>query len=201
MSRRIGIFGGTFDPVHCGHMIVARIAMEQYSLDEVRFMTGGMPPHKKKSGVTPAKMRHAMVAAAVKGEPGFIADDFEVDKETYSYTAETLIELKRIYPDDEIYFIIGEDSLNDILKWYRPDIIVKNCILLIYPRFGTESLDALIEERKNALGGDMRKIDAPLFGVSSTSVRKRVSEKKPIRYFVPDSVIKYIGENGLYGGR
>ena len=200
MSRRIGIFGGTFDPVHCGHMIVARLAMEQYGLDEIRLMTGGMPPHKKSSGITPARMRHEMVQAAVEGEQGFIADDFEVDKETYSYTAETLTQLNKIYPDDEIYFIIGEDSLNDILKWYRPDIIVQNCILLIFPRKGKESLEKLIAEKKAVLGGDMRSIDAPLIGVSSTAVRKRVAEGKPIRFFVPDSVVRYIEDNGLYGG-
>ena len=201
MSRRIGIFGGTFDPVHCGHMIVARLAMEQYGLDEIRFMTGGMPPHKRDSGLTPARLRHEMVQAAVEGEQGFIADDFEVDKETYSYTAETLTELRRIYPDDEIYFIIGEDSLNDILKWYRPDVIVKNCILLIFPRQSRESLKRLIEEKKAVLGGDMRAIDAPLIGISSTEVRKRAAAGKPVRFFVPDSVVRYIEDKGLYGGR
>lgn len=200
MSRKIGIFGGTFDPVHCGHLIVARMAMEQHGLDEIRFMTGGMPPHKKNTGVTPARVRHEMVRRAVDCEPGFTAYDFEVDKETYSYTAETLVELKKLYPEDEIYFIIGEDSLNDILKWHRPDVVASNCILLIYPRTGISSLKRLIKEKSAIIGGDMRVIDAPLFGVSSTSVRRRVAEGKPIRYFVPDSVIKYIEENGLYGG-
>ena len=198
MKRRIGILGGTFDPIHCGHMIIARSAMEQYKLDEVRFMTGGNPPHKKGSDITPAEVRHGMVKSAVEDEPGFIADDYEVNKETYSYTAETLTALRKKYGDAQLYFIIGEDSLMDLPDWYEPEVILDNCILLVYPRDDTSDTDGLINERRLMLGGDIRKIDAPLFGVSSTEIRERAETGLSIKYLVPERVIKYINEKKLY---
>lgn len=198
IGKKIGILGGTFDPIHCGHMIIARSAMEQYGLDEVRFMTGGNPPHKSGNEITPALMRHGMVKRAVEDEPLFFADDHEVLKETYSYTAETLEELRGKYGDAEIYFIIGEDSLADLPDWYRPDRILENCILLVYPRGHADELDRLIAERKKVLGGDIRKIDAPVFGVSSTQIRERAEAGLSLKYLVPDNVIKYIRENKLY---
>ena len=196
--RKIGILGGTFDPIHCGHMIIARLAMEQYGLDEVRFMTGGNPPHKSGNAITPARLRHGMVMSAVAGEPGFTADDFEVNKESYSYTAETLTALGEIYEDAELYFIVGEDSLRDLPRWYRPETILKNCILLVYPRYDMIGFDELIKARAEELGGDIRKIDAPLFGVSSTEIRERAEAGLSVKYLVPESVIKYMKEKRLY---
>ncbi len=198
MKRKIGILGGTFDPIHCGHMIVARAAMEQFGLDEVRFMTGGNPPHKRGRGVTDALTRHRMVCCAVRGEPGFAADDLEVNKKTYSYTAETLAGLKEKLGGAEIYFIAGEDSLRELPGWYEPERILESCVLLVYPRTEPETLDALIAERRSALGGDIRKIDAPLFGVSSTDIRERIAAGLSVKYIVPDGVIEYIESKGLY---
>lgn len=196
--RKIGILGGTFDPIHCGHLIVARSAMEQYGLEEVHFMTGGNPPHKRETELTPANIRHRMVINAVEGESGFVADDFEVNKKTYSYTAETVSELKKKLSDTEIYFIVGEDSLRDLPQWYKPEVILENCVILVYPRDEASELDALIEERREMLGGDIRKIDAPLFGISSTQIRNRAAQGRSVKYLVPDGVIRYINETGLY---
>lgn len=195
--KKVGILGGTFDPVHNGHMLIARAAMEQYELCEVLLMTGGNPPHKRQTGVTPARLRHEMVKLAASGESGLIPFDYEVDKETYSYTYETMTELNEKYPDTEWYFIIGEDSLKDIVKWYKPEIIVKKCILLVYPRGGSD-FNELIDKRRKELAADIRKIDAPLFGISSTEIRNRVRDCKSIRYYVPDAVNEYITENKLY---
>lgn len=198
MKRKVGILGGTFDPIHCGHMIVARSAMEQFGLDEVRFMTGGNPPHKREQCVTDARIRHSMVCCAVKDETGFAADDHEVNKKTYSYTAETLEELREKLRDTEIYFIVGEDSLRDLPDWYRPEQILEDSVLLVYPRIASEDLDELIAERRRVLGGDIRKIDAPLFGVSSTDIRERIAAGLSVKYIVPDGVIDYIETAGLY---
>jgi nicotinate-nucleotide adenylyltransferase len=140
-----------------------------------------------------------MVTLAAKGENGLVPYDYEVNKSTCSYTAETMTELSEKYPDVEWYFIIGEDSLCDILKWYKPEIIVKKCILLVYPR-GSEPLDALINERKKQLDADIRAINAPLFGISSTQLRRRAAAGRSIKYFVADSVEKYIKEKRLYRG-
>lgn len=195
--KKIGILGGTFDPVHNGHMIVARSAMEQFGLDEVRIMTGGNPPHKRNADVTAADIRHEMVSIAAEGEKGLVPFDYELNKESYSYTFETVTELNEKYPEVEWYFIIGEDSLRDILKWYKPDIIVKKCILLVYPREGGFAAE-LIKERAAQLNGDIREIHAPMFGISSTEIRKRLSEGKSVKYLVPDGVEEYIKKHKLY---
>ena len=194
--KKVGILGGTFDPPHIGHMLIARAAMEQFALSNVLIMTGGNPPHK--AHITPAEVRHEMVRLAVDGEPGLVPFDFEVHKETYSYTAETLTGLKAQNPDTEYYFIIGEDSLNDIVKWYRPDIIAQNCVLLVYPRFADSRLSELIEERKSALNADIRQIAAPMLGISSTEIRERARAGKSIKYLVPDAAERYIRENKMY---
>lgn len=198
--RKIGILGGTFDPIHCGHVVIARYAMEQYGLDEVWFMTGGNPPHKRDKNVTDAAVRHEMVTLAMMNEAGFVPFDYEVYKKTYSYTVETITELNEKYPDTEFYFIIGEDSLNDLPKWYKPEIIVKKCVILAYPRGIDSKINLLIEKRRAEFDADIRKIDAPLMGMSSSEIRKRVSEDKSIYGLVPDIVNEYIKNNNLYRG-
>lgn len=198
--RKIGILGGTFDPIHCGHIVIARYALEQYDLEEVWFMTGGNPPHKRNSDVTDAAIRHKMVSLAIEGENGFIPFDYEVYKETYSYTAETLTELKEKYPDIEFYFIIGEDSLNDLTKWYRPDIIASKCIILTYPRAAGSDIGPMISDRSERLKADIRLISAPLMGVSSSEIRKRIADGRSVYGLVPDIINEYIKDNNLYRG-
>lgn len=195
---KIGILGGTFDPVHIAHLITARAALEQHGLDKVYLMTGGMPPHKTFSELTEAKARHRMVELALLGETQLVPFDYEVNKNEYSYTSETLLSLREKHPDWEIYFIIGEDSLRDIIKWHEPETICRNCVLLVYPRGEKNNIDDLIDIRRKAFCADIRKVDAALIGISSTEIRKRVAEGKSIRYMVPDAVCEYIKENGLY---
>ena len=196
--RKTGILGGTFDPVHNGHMIIARAALEQYGLDEVLLMTGGNPPHKSGADITPARVRHEMVKLAAEGEPGLIPFGYEVDKKTYSYTAKTLTELRKANPDTEYYFIIGEDSLLNIMTWYKPEIIAKSCVLLVFPRGERTALDSLIDTRKAELGADIRPINSACFGISSTDLRRRAAAGQSLRYFVPDKVAEYIARNRLY---
>jgi nicotinate-nucleotide adenylyltransferase len=196
--KKVGILGGTFDPIHNGHISLAKAALKQLKLDEVLFMTGGMPPHKNNSNITPASMRHEMTSLALENENGLVPFDYEVNKKTYSYTAKTLKELTRLYPDRKIYFIIGEDSLRDILTWYKPQEIVKLCVLAVYPRGRKSELKQLVERMKSQLGGDIRTIDAPLYNISSTDIRRRVFEGKEIDKLVPAAVEKYIKDNGLY---
>ena len=196
--KKVGILGGTFNPVHFGHIALAKAAFLQYNLDEVLFMTSGNPPHKKDVNLTPSVKRHKMVSLALEGEEKLIAYDYEVYKQTYSYTAQTLTELRQLHPDWEIYFIIGEDSLRDIFKWYKPDVVLKNCILLVYPRDNASSLEELIKNVSSELESDIRPVYAPLWDISSTQIRKLVSEGKKFDEFVPEKVRQYIIENGLY---
>lgn len=191
---KIGIMGGTFDPIHNAHIIIARYAKEEYELDKVMFMTGGNPPHK--SGVTDKLVRNKMTELGVDGE--FEINTYEVDKEDYSYSLHTLEHFNKTNPDDEIFFIIGEDSLRDILKWYKPQEILKLCTLLVFPRTSYESLKELIKETKLKLDGNILPINAPIIGFSSTMIRERIRKGKSIKNMVPDNVADYIHQNRLY---
>lgn len=194
---RTGIMGGTFDPIHNGHLIIAEYAKEQFKLDEVWFMTSGNPPHKR-GQKTDASVRHEMLKYAVKDCSGFIPCDYELHCKEYSYSALTMEYFKKKYTEREFYFIIGQDSLHNIITWYHPEILLKLAIIPVYPRIGDIQLDNEIKIIQKKLGGDFRKINAPLFGISSTEIRKRVSEGKSISFMVPHTVEKYIKEHGLY---
>lgn len=189
---KIGIMGGTFNPIHNAHLIIARYAMEQYELDKVIFMTSGNPPHKK--DVLDKAIRHEMTAMGVGDE--FEVSDYEIRKEQRSYTVHTLMHFKKINPSDELFFLIGEDSLNDIGEWYHPEEILRMCTLLVFPRESQESLNLKIS--KSNLSDRIFAIDAPVFGLSSTMIRERIKDGKSVRHMLPDSVLKYIEENELY---
>lgn len=195
--KKVGILGGTFDPVHLAHTELARCALEQYQLDYVLVMTGGMPPHKR-GKITESEIRHEMVKLALADEKDIVPYDYEVFKTEYSYTAITLTELKKLHPDWEIYFIIGEDSLQDLTKWYEPQTVTDNCILLVYPRDNNSQLDTLITERKSNFNADIRPINANVVDISSTDIRNRIKNGKSIQGLVKDSVYEFIKEKGLY---
>ena len=129
--RRIGIMGGTFDPIHNGHLAVGRQAYREYQLDEVWFMPSGHPPHKKDHAVTDAADRCAMTRLAIRNDPYFRFSDFEVRREGNTYTAQTLTLLRRQYPDVRFYFIIGADSLFEIESWYMPEKIMEQAVILV----------------------------------------------------------------------
>lgn len=195
---RTGIMGGTFNPVHNGHLIIASYAMEQYNLDEIWFITSGNPPHKRDKEMPDAMTRHKMLCLAVEDNSAFTPVDCEVRRADYSYTVNTLRNLRTSCPDRRFYFIAGQDSLHDIPKWYKPKEILSLAAMLVFPRGEGAALEAEIERVKGLFGGDIRPVDAPVFGVSSTQIRKRVFEGKSIRYIVPDKVREFIEENNLY---
>ena len=124
--KKIGIMGGTFDPIHSGHLMLGKQAYEEYDLDCVWYMPSRQPPHKKDHGITPAALRLEMVNLAVERTPFFSCSDFELRrKDGNTYTADTLRLLKEEYPDTEFYFIVGADSIFDIEKWYHPELVMK----------------------------------------------------------------------------
>lgn len=194
---RTGIMGGTFDPVHNAHLIVARYAMEQLGLSEVWFLTSGNPPHKSNTR-TNAHIRHEMLRRALKDCDGFVPCDYEVRKKENSYSALTMEHFTVKYPDREFYFIIGQDSLHNLEAWYHPEELLRRAVIPVYPRPGDIDLESEIRRVKGRLGGDFRRIRAPLFGLSSTQIRERISEGKSISFMVPEAVEKYIKEHGLY---
>ena len=197
--RKIGVMGGTFDPIHRAHIAIAKRAMEQYSLDDIIFMTSGNPPHKKDRNVTDARARLEMVRIAIDGIGGFTASDYEVSKTEYSYSVNTLKWLHTEYPDAEIYFLIGEDSLDYIDEWYRPQEILDLCIVLVYPRTSHETLKRTLTEKRSVLGGDIRIIDAPVYAVSSTQIRNLIGSGADASNLLDSRVYGYIRHNNLYG--
>lgn len=206
--RHIGILGGTFDPIHKGHLWIASQAKEEYGLTEIWLMPAGNPYFKEGDPVTPALLRFQMTALAAGEMPGFFASDYEIRKEGRTYTAETLQGLCREYPEDRFYFIIGEDALLQLRHWYHPEILFRYGVILCAKRpegpDEEERGQALLEEIRalkrdfSDSGCDIRLIHCREMDLSSTEIRKRVREGKPIVGLVPASVEAFIREQGLY---
>lgn len=184
---KIGIMGGTFDPIHNGHLKIALAAKSEYHLDKVIFLTSGNPPHKKGKKILDGKIRHIMVKRAIAEIPGFEPSDWEISRTEYSYTLNTLMHFQKEYPGDEIFFIIGGDSARDFHKWYHPEEILGLCTLLVYDRTGgTFSCDFA-----KPVHGE--KID-----ISSTEIRRRRENGEDISALVPKTVNDFIVRNNIY---
>ena len=197
---KVGLFGGTFDPIHLGHLIIAENARVRLGLDEVLFIPAGRPWLSKHENITEAHHRMAMVRLAVKTNPYFRASRVEIDRPGRTHTVDTLVELHNVYgPEAKIYVILGMDSLEALSKWHEPERVLKLGIVVGIPRPGShefepESLDAI----SAGSSAKFRMLDGPLIGISGTDVRRRVSEGLSIRNSVPQSVEAYICCHGLY---
>lgn len=200
---RIGIFGGTFDPVHNGHLICAKEVMEKLKLHKILFIPTGEPPHKIARQVTPGQDRLAMLAAAVSYEPRFEISDIECRRPDYTYTYDTLTELRRsAAPDDEFYMIIGADTLADIFNWYRSGEVFKLCSFIAMKRPGyPEDLFAENLKKAEAAGAAIFTAAVSQVDVSSTQIRKLAALGDSIDSFVPKAVAQYIQENHIYRQR
>lgn len=193
--KRIGISGGTFDPIHYGHLILAEQIREIMKLEKVIFIPSGNPPHKTKTKVTPAVHRFNMVKLATASNPNFEVSSIELEREGYSYTIDTLTQLKQIYgPDTSLYFMTGADVIPELVTWRNFDNIFPLCefVAVLRPGFNRESLLKEIEYYKKNYKAIIHIVDAPLIGISSTIIRERVREGKSIKYHVPESVEEYI---------
>lgn len=201
MKKKIGIMGGTFDPIHIGHLILAEKAYEQFKLDKVRFMPAGNPPHKKnRTGRATDEQRVEMVKRAISSNPHFELCLAEMNADGYSYTYRTLEQFKEENPDEEYYFIIGADSLFDFETWREPGRICQSCTLVVATRNQTsnERLDAAMAHLEEKFDGTFLKLDTPNLDISSHHIRQWIEEKRTIRYYVPDSVKDYIEEHQMY---
>lgn len=197
---RLGIMGGTFDPVHLGHLIIAEEARLRVGLDRVLFVPAGRPWLKAGGPKASAQDRLAMVRLAIKGNPFFDCTAIEVNRQGNSYTAVTLEELRAALGlDTELFFIVGLDSLADFHRWQRPDRILKlaTLVVLVRPGYDRSSLRVL-DKVKDGASQSAVLLEGPLIEISSTEIRRRVAQGASIRYLVPPEVERYIMAHGLY---
>ena len=182
---KIGLFGGTFDPVHHGHLILARAAVEQLHLDRLIFIPNTISPHKQARLSAPARLRLEMVRAAIAGEVSFDADDLELGREGPSYAIDTVLEMRRRHPEASLYYLIGEDNAAELHTWRRSGDLQALAQFVVLSRTG--------HGRSHSFPVVERDID-----ISSTEIRKRVAKGASIRYLVPEKVLEIIGRNNLY---
>ena len=201
--RRVGLMGGTFDPVHYGHLVVAEEVYSVLDLAEMLFVPVGQPPHKPNRVVTGAQHRLAMLELAIVGNPHFSISRVDLDRPGPSYTVETLRLLREQWGElTALYFVIGWDSLEDLLTWYDPAGILQQLSYLVAVRRpGYNERDGYRDSLETRLPGVKQRllvVPAPQFDISSTDLRQRVAEKRPIKYQVPESVEQYIKQYNLY---
>ena len=196
---RLGVFGGTFDPIHHGHLVAAEEVRARLNLHRVLFVPAGLPPHKLDLDISPTRHRIAMLQLAIASNPGFALSRVDVDRHGPCYTVDTLALLHEEYgPGTELFFIMGMDSLADILIWKNPERLIRLAQIVVAGRPGFQ---ADVDELDKVLPGAAERIsivDTPLIEVSSSDIRQRVREGLPIRYQVPEAVEAYIKEHHLY---
>jgi nicotinate-nucleotide adenylyltransferase len=195
---RVGIFGGTFDPVHVGHLILAEQARDFARLDEVWFVPAPRPPQKEGQSITRFDQRVEMLELALAGNPAFKIDPIEKDRTGRSYTADTLAELKARHPSHAFALLLGGDSLADLPGWYQPRRIVEAAELVVMARPGTPLVSA--EELTAQVGAKvaLEVVPAPQIDIASRDLRRRIAEARSIRYLVPRAIEVYIREKRLY---
>ena len=200
MSGRMGIFGGTFDPIHHGHLVIAEQVADVLGLERVIFVPGGVPPHKDPASVkAPAEHRYAMVEAAVKGNERFVVDRVEVDAGRAMYSVETVPLIKERYEGDEWFFVSGADEVSDLLSWRDPDgfLAEARMVAATRPGYDISNLDHLSAELKNF--ERIVPVECTRLDISATTIRQMVAEGKSVRYLVPEVVYEIIYDRGLYG--
>jgi nicotinate-nucleotide adenylyltransferase len=185
--RKIGLFGGTFDPIHIGHLIIAEEVRRKLSLSEVWFIPSYVPPHKRDAVITP-EHRLKMVELAIQSNKHFKVIDIELKRKGKSYTLDTMKQLKEDYPDEEFYFIIGADMVEYLPNWYKIDELIRLVQFVGVKRSGYKLESAY----------PVKEVEVPLIEISSTELRKRLGKGESTYYWIPEEVRQYIREMGLY---
>jgi nicotinate-nucleotide adenylyltransferase len=203
IMRRVGVFGGTFDPVHYGHLVVAEEVYATLQLAEMVFVPAGQPPHKTHEVISAAEHRLAMLELAIASNPHFTISRVDMDRPGPSYTVDTLRLLRKQWREETaIYFVIGGDSLEDLLSWHDPPGILEQLTHLVAirrPGYNeSEEYYDWLEARLPGIKQRLLVVEAPQFEISATDLRLRVAEGRPIKYQTPDSVESYIIQYGLY---
>ena len=202
MNKRIGIMGGTFNPIHYGHLLLAETAYHEFSLDEVMIMPNKSPVYKKVHSLIKDEDRLAMIKLAIEGNVHFRLSTIEFEREGHTYTIDTINKLTSTFPENEYYFIMGADSLFQFESWKKPEEILEKVNILVAGRSekSYNEIDSQIDYLQSVYGcGHIEYLHSPNLEISSHNIRKRISNKQSIKYLVPEAVEKYIIENNLYG--
>ena len=197
--KKYGIFGGSFNPIHYGHLMICEYIKEEMGLDKVIFIPTGNPPHKDLE--LSAKDRYEMVRLAISPNPDFEISDIETTRVKKSYTVDTIRELKKIYKEEKLYFLIGLDSLFQLKTWMKIGDLSQEIEFVVALRPGyldKEEINKEIDFLRENFGTKINLINTPLYEISSTDLRDRIREGKSLRYLIPKKVLDYIEESGFY---
>lgn len=200
-ARRLGVMGGTFDPIHYGHLVAAEAAAEEFGLDQVIFVPAGQPPHKQPGAVSEARHRYLMTVLATVPNPRFTVSRVDINRPGPSYTVDTLRELHaRFGPGVELYFITGADAMLQILKWKDAEALFSLChfIAATRPGFRLSRLETVLGPVMEKYRSRIHPLKVPALAISSTDIRQRVRSGRSVRYLLPDAVMHYIEKSGLY---
>ena len=198
MGKRLGVMGGTFDPIHYGHLVTAEEALEQFRLDEVVFVPTGQPWMKEHEVVSPAEDRYLMTVIATASNPRFTVSRVDIDRPGVTYTVDTLTDLRaQRGPGVELFFITGADALAQILTWRDVDKLFDLAHFVGCTRPGVDLASPVIAQLPAA---KITLMEVPALAISSTNCRERASAQDPIWYLVPDGIVQYIAKRGLYQG-
>ncbi|MGD9482985.1 nicotinate-nucleotide adenylyltransferase [Streptomyces sp. TRM70308] len=191
-KRRLGVMGGTFDPIHHGHLVAASEVAARYGLDEVVFVPTGQPWQKSHQTVSPAEDRYLMTVIATASNPQFSVSRLDIDRPGRTFTIDTLRDLRVVHPDDDLFFITGADALGQILTWRNAEELFSLAHFIGVTRPGHHLTDPGLPD------GGVSLIEIPALAISSTDCRARVAQGDPVWYLVPDGVVRYITKRGLY---
>lgn len=199
-NKALGILGGTFDPIHYGHLVAAEYAAYGFHLDRVIFVPAAQPPHKDAQGVLSAEHRLAMVKLAIADNPAFELSSLEIDRSGVSYTVDTIETLSQTYPDTDIYFIMGMDSIYILDTWKDIERLVAMCrfIVVTRPAYQLDRSEPALQKVPETFWNQADFLEVPAVDISSTNLRCRVRQGQPIRYLLPPAVEQYIYNNSLY---
>lgn len=199
--KKYGIFGGSFNPIHYGHLMICEYIKDEMGLDKVIFIPTGNPPHKDLE--VSAKDRYEMVRLAISPNPDFEISDIETTRVKMSYTVDTIRELKKIYREEKLYFLIGLDSIFQLKTWMKIGDLSKEIEFVVALRPGyinKEEINREIDFLRENFGTKVNLINTPIYEISSTDLRDRIREGKSLRYLIPKKVLDYIEESGFYKG-
>lgn len=194
---KCGIMGGTFDPIHLGHLVTAEAALHEYGLDSIHFVPSGKPPHK--DDITDSEHRYLMTLLATVANPHFYVSRMEIDRTGYSFTYDTVLHFAKQHAECEIYFITGADVMGHLHQWHRYQDLLQCCQFVAATRPGFDFTDSRSLTPREM--SSIKFLEVPSLAISSTDIRERVQTARPIRYLVPSTVEGYIYKHGLYGSQ